>query len=378
MDIGEDIFMSKLIKKSTKIETISPKEIEYFHSTRNDKSNFVKARLLQMKQSLLESLKIDHFEPINHQSTKPFYTFGMISSPTGEKIESDSYLFNNTDNSNIPVKLDLSALDSYSIFNGQIVALKGINTRGDVLHVHDIYISSVLNINQNTKEQGSIIVSKGPFTRHRVECIFKKEASVYVFLGPFYEAEDDEPEFKSMDSFIECIQAFKVSKLDMNVIIVPSIDDLSSVRIFPQPAIKIISDNSIRSVPNPSYFYLNNHLVLVCNFDNFIDLCYEEVSSPPSAPDRFGRLCHHLVFQKCFVPVLCSKSNVAYGKWLEMDFVPDLYIIASKMKCFDRKIGPVTIANVGGLRPETFKIDCSRLKAEYKVENISTDESSKK
>lgn len=378
MDIGEEIFMSKLVKQSTKIVAVSPKEIEYFYFTRSDKHNFVNSRLLQMKQSFLESLGIDHFEPINHQSMKPFYTFGMISSPTGERIESDCYLFNTTDSSNIPVKLDLSAVDTYSIFNGQIVALKGINPRGDLLQVQQIYTASILHINQNKKESGTIIVSKGPFSQHRLESIFKNVASVHVLLGSFYGIEDNS-DFKNMDSFTECLRSFKENKVDMHIIIVPSIDDLSSVRIFPQPAIKITEDDAISSLPNPGYFYLNNHLILVCNFDNFIDLCSEEIfkaSSTKQTNDKFERMCHHLIFQKCFVPVLNSKSNVAFGKWLEMDFTPDLYIISSKMKCFDRRVEPVTVVNVGGSRLETFKIECS--KSEYRIERFPNDDCSNK
>ncbi|ELA42130.1 uncharacterized protein VICG_00771 [Vittaforma corneae ATCC 50505] len=387
MDI-ESKLLRNIVKPNKKctLKLVKPEGTSYLYLKPADKASYIHSRLLQMKPLFLESLQISEFKPINYQSIKPFYTFGMISSSTGSKISSEDivsaiptdplvFAFNSTDNSNVSVKLDLSALDSYSLFNGQVVAVKGTNTRGDSILVESIYSTPGLTEYKSVRGEIAAVISKGPFSYADLESIFKLESDPFIFFGPF--CGTNESEFKTLSEFVDSLEIFIRKLQSVKVIIVPSLDDYCSVRVYPQPAIKI-SNERITSLPNPSYILLNNHLILLSNFDSFIDLCYEEISKEPSksedvlfSGDRIQRLSYHLVFQQSFVPVLNSKSNVAFGSWLKMSYSPDLYVISSKIKSFDRCVGPVTVFNTGGLSKISFKITSCDSSPKYNITKIT-------
>lgn len=428
MDIEQKLF--KKIKKSTKkctLQTVKSENPLYFHLKPTDKQIYVQSRLIQLKPRFLEFLKIAEFSPINHRSLKSFYTFGMISTANGSKIETDSsvYIFNTIDDSNIPVQLDFSGLDSYSIFNGQIVAIKGTNSRGDSILVEKIYNSPSLVEYKGDKNDINFIVSKGPYSLEILNNIFKNEADPYILLGPFnkdnkdsynsnikdnnnsnnkdsydsnsnnikdnnnsnvnsnsnnkdsYNSNSNNKDnnnisdyFKSFSDFIDSLNFILSKNPLIRIAIVPSLEDSCSVQIFPQPKINLENDRII-SLDNPSYLLINDHLVLISNFDSFIDLSYEEyfrynnnndfnnISSSDDnilQKDKIQRIAHHIVFQQSHCPVLNPKSPVSFGKWLGFNFSPDLYVISSKMKSFCKEIGTVTLFNIGGLNESTYKI----------------------
>jgi len=353
------MIMGKITKPALKPEFIpGTQEIPgYFYLKPTDKLNYVTSRLIQMKGLFLEALNISEFKPINHQSVTPFYTFGLISSPTGSKIDlatppSDVFIFNTTDGCNINVRLDLSALQAYSVFNGQIVAVKGTSTRGDTILVEEIFTTPAVRSNQERRLEISMVLCKGPFTPLSLEKLIGLQANPLVCLGPFTGTGPDE--FTSFPDFIRALESEMTRMIKPKVCIVPSLDDYGSLKVFPQPAMKL-SDDRISSFTNPMPFSLNRHSVLISNFDSYIDISYEEVGTG-TVPgdvmfggDRIQRLAAHLVFQQTLVPGLSSKSDVAFGPWLRIASVPDLYVITSKMKSFEKVVGPTTVVNIGGI-----------------------------
>ncbi|KAM0681532.1 hypothetical protein GINT2_000045 [Glugoides intestinalis] len=377
MDI-ESMILKKIAKTIEKcdIHPVKHEKAAYFHVKASDKQAFVNGRLLQMKPHFAEALDIPEFKPINFQSLKPFYCFGIITTPTGTKLSKDNvYLFNTIDNSNVPVKVDLSALDSYSLFNGQIVTIKGTNSRGDTILAECIHTVSNLCEYKMDMHDVNAVFCKGPFSKESLESIFSMDSNPVVLLGPF--CNSDDATFPKFQDFIDFLEALASKFFKTKVILIPSLDDYCAVRIFPQPPIRLSNDRIV-SMANPAHFFLNERLIVVCNFDNFIDLCFEEISKYPEASssdvtfikDRIGRLSTHLVFQQCFVPALCSKSDVAYGPWLHMNHAPDLYVISSKMKHFDREIGPVSLLNVGSTAKVCFKVTKSGYKGKYEIDRI--------
>lgn len=377
MDI-ESMILKKIAKTAAKcdIHPVKYEKATYFHVKASDKQAFVNGRLNQMNPHFAEALDIREFKPVNFQSLKPFYCFGIITTPTGTKLNKDNvYIFNTTDNSNVPVKVDLSALDSYSLFNGQIVTIKGTNSRGDTILAECIHTVSNLCEYKMDMHDVNAIFCKGPFTKESLLSIFSMESDPVVLLGPF--CHSDGASFAIFQDFIEFLEELASKYFSTKVILIPSLDDYCAVRIFPQPPIKLENDRII-SMANPAHFFLNERLIAVCNFDNFIDLCFEEISKDPEPSskdvtfikDRIGRLSTHLVFQQCFAPVLCSKSDVAYGPWLHMTHAPDLYVISSKMKNFDREVGPVSLLNVGATARVCFKVSKLGHKEKYEIDRI--------
>lgn len=371
MDDTEIKLMSLFPKTQQKasFKPIKAEKISYFYLKPTDKLNYVSMRLSQMKQAFLDILQLTNFKPINHRSTEPFYTFGLISSSNGERIGSsdqdfqfptDVFIFNPLDQSNINVRLDLSAVDTYSVFNGMVAAIKGTSPRGDSILVEKIISTPRLDTHEAKRSRITMVVTKGPYTSSSLTPILNQFTDVIVCLGPFTGSGD--ADFKSFSDFLSSLDQTMIQFQNSRVVIVPSLEDHSTIQVFPQPAIKI-NDNKIHSHCNPTSFYLNDHMVLISNLDSYIDISYEEISRGDMIPgdvlfgnDRIQRLAAHLVFQQTLVPVLNPKADVAFGPWLQMPCAPNLYIITSKIKGFCRTVGKTTVVNVGGVGKSGLRI----------------------
>lgn len=374
MDIETQIInrISKNKPKSTFL-AIKPTKTDYFYLKSGSKYDYVSTRLHQIKNMFLDALSLEDFEPINLKTDKPFFTFGMISSLSGSKIEDDVYLFNTIDDSNIPYRLNLSSLDSFSLFNGQLVAMQVTSSFENSLNVQKIFYLPTIKINTLVKENLSVSICRGFFTPEKIDKLFLSQSSALVLMGPFVSL--DGP-FLTFSSFINYLEEKIKSVPSVKVIIVPSTEDYMSVKVFPQPAVKVNSDKII-SLSNPASFYLNNNLITVCNFDNLIDLCYEEYSKISNNPadqlfciERMNRLAHHLVFQQSYVPCINSLSSVSYGSSLDVSCVPDIYIINSRMKHFNCKVGPCLVVNTGSSSSKFTKITTKTgNKSEYNTQD---------
>lgn len=380
----ENKIMSKLQKATPQkltIRMLQHQRSEYFYLKYSNKKDFIHYRLLSQKEFYLAACKTKFFEPINHCSDKFFYTYGVISSPTGSKIDpSNVYLFNSTDGSNVPVKLDISNLSSYSFFNGQIVAVYGANPVGNLIIVEKFFYLPQVNINEpeafSPRTSINMEVVKGPFNCKIVDQVFKKQSSLYVFMGPFVNS--SELYFQDLNDFVQCLDSYLEKLPHARALLVPYITDRGSVQIFPQPAIQI---NSVRitSCPNPCKLFINSHLVYICNFDNLIDLAYDEtsLSQTDSKEELFNvprnvRLVYHLIFQQTFTPVLNSLSCVTYGKWLDMKLAPDLFILSTKINFKSGEIGPTTVLNAE--QKSIFSIKGEKRTPVYEITSVPVNE----
>lgn len=367
---------AKILRKITKsvlrtsICPVALETAEYFHLKPKDKYAYVSGRLEHIKQSFLDLLEIKEFQPVDSKSQGSFHTYGAISSINGDRIDGECYLFNPNDGSRTSARLDLGSLDGYSIFNGQVVAIKGTSKEDGQISVERMYVLPVINVNTAQRAQMGASVFKGPFSQDDVVGMAGHECGCLVLLGPF--CSFDGRAFCHFDQFLSCLEEAIKPCMHLKVVLVPSAEDYCSVSVFPQPAHKIASDR-ILSLPNPSCLYINNHLVAISNFDGYADICTEEAFKKPASSsdfllngDKTTRLSYHLVFQRSFAPSLCSKSAVAYGSWLNMSIAPDLYIICTGSGRFCREVGPSTVLNLGESRRCT--ISSQEGKARYSIE----------
>lgn len=361
MDL-DSIILGKLSKNMQKqrIEFVDHKNADYFYLNPKDKHLYMKDRLMFLRDAFLEVLELQEFNPIEYRSTKSFYTYGFISTLTGDKIDDECYIFNTIDHSNIPVKLNLVNCPGYSLFNGQVLALRGKNVNGDEIIVEKIYCFPALAYSKFSKEPLSFNIHKGPFTLKDIDIILNKEQCIKILMGPFCDENNFEFSIEELTNVIEK----KIEKTpDAYIIMVPSADDYISV--YPQPAF-MISSPRIYFVNNPCFLNINNHFILISNFDPILDLSYQEYykdSKDPkdllSTSDRSYRLATHLVFQKCLVPVMNSSSAVAYGDWLNVMVPPHVIIVSSKLKSFERKVAFTSVINTGDHRGQCCEIHFS-------------------
>lgn len=354
MDLGS-VIIDTLRKRPTRAEiSLSPlPKASYFHLSANSKLNYVSARLRFMEKSFLDLLGIPKFHPITHESTKPFYTFGMVSSVTGAPIDSSCCLFNTEDGSNTPVALNLAGMERYSLYNGQIVAIKGRNMSGFEIIVESVYSLPIINVNSQTRSPLNIHIARGPFTTATINSLMECTEYVLILFGPFMFPGSGE--FESFSGFLDSIESALKKSMEKQVVLVPSLEDYKFLNVFPQPPLSApYLSSRISILGNPSFIYVNNHLLLLNNYDLLFELSSNEFAQEKSSQTdilfscpRFERLAYYLIFQRTLSPVMPSKNNISYGPWLNMDIAPDILITSSRLKEFHCSTGPSTVLNIG-------------------------------
>lgn len=149
-------------------------------------------------------------------------TYGRICCDSDGKLNTASVLLEGTKqlSSGLRVKLDLSKLNQYSIFPGQIVAVKGVNPTGKALVVKDLFFENPPpppeNITTPFNDENSIhiVVAAGPFTApdnlhyeplvDLINYVAENRPHVLILVGPFVEFNHQEIQKCEMaDSFDE-------------------------------------------------------------------------------------------------------------------------------------------------------------------------------
>ncbi|ELA48412.1 hypothetical protein VCUG_00021 [Vavraia culicis subsp. floridensis] len=395
----DELVINSLRKQNMQknVETVvllqyEPKNL--FYLRKEEDYRFIKHRLEFMKDGYLELLELQNFSPINMASTADTFVLGFVIT-VGEKI----FVFNNIDESNDTlVELNLSELDRYSLFPGQVVAIKGHNPNGNEIIVRKIYDSPVLPVNffderdrkVDTKNNSfSVCFISGPFnddvkTEHfnspdvynhffrSLDQITTMDADYLVVLGPFIENKFLNSSLdleRVRDIFVAKLNAWINKKPFRKVITVPSTDDVHTLGMYPSAPLGCKSA-SILSLSNPTQFYIDNVLFSVCTYDMLLHMSSTEVffdvdenaslpeseinhrsdrvdsnvlntldSCAPKAQKRtkrIERLSAHIIYQRCFLPCFPPRKVVSINRseCFDMSVAPDFFVICSKLKTF--------------------------------------------
>lgn len=383
----EDKVYSKLRKKVDTDRVVIRKyknftEGRFFFLRSADKTCYIKNRLGYMQPYFLELLGLVNFEKTNYVSEKSFYTYGIIVSIGKNRITKDSvYLMNNIDESNsVLVKLNLQYLECYSLFPGQIVAVKGKNVAGNEIFIEDIECMPVLDINYSDKKcfehiyrskPLEIITASGPFSEDGIsfaalETLLEENPDLFILHGPFFPPSERYGMLNPFEAFksqvLDRIQGWVRGSTSRKAILVPSMDDITSMKLLPQ-VFDFFGhiDDRVVLFSNPSMFFVNEFLFATSSTDLLLPLIGEEcflnekktdTSSNASflfGGDRIERICCHLVFQKSFLPTFPPLYPVSLSnpKAFDIDISPDFFIVSSKVRNFKKDIASTIIINHG-------------------------------
>ncbi|CAH2354436.1 DNA polymerase alpha subunit B [[Candida] railenensis] len=263
------------------------------------------------------------------------------------------------------VPLDLSNIDAYSLFPGQIVCLKGTNPTGRSFIVEEIVdipelgaavsskqeLNSYLELTEPSKGLKVMYVA-GPFSNsHKLD--YKKfdklvdrintevKPHVVVLFGPFVDITNDsvsrgdieQPDqgaSRSLDEVFKRIFVPIVKKINsrISVILIPSLKDVCIKHCsFPQDSFnrkQFGLPKNVKVFPNPSSFSINELTMGVSNLDIFKDLrdVYKGARAGENSSissNRFERISSHILEQRRYYPVVPGSIKKKFNKDKELD-----------------------------------------------------------
>ncbi|CAK7896493.1 DNA polymerase alpha subunit B [[Candida] anglica] len=237
------------------------------------------------------------------------------------------------------VPLDLSHIDSYSLFPGQIVCLRGKNPTGRAFIVEELVDipelgaavtpASELKEHQENLADSSLklLITAGPYSNQHTLNYTKLEQLVdrintkvtphtVVMFGPFVDITNsaivkgisDDPTIRTLDDVFKKYVVPIIKKINprISVVMIPSLKDVSTKHCsFPQDTFprKLYGlPKNVKVFPNPSSFFVNEMLIGCCNQDVFKDLKDVYKGGKTVLSNRFERIANHIFEQRRYYP----------------------------------------------------------------------------
>lgn len=391
-DFEEKILFNLKIRNKERL-VITSKNTKHqsnlFYHKKEYLEEFIRERLLSLEAFYKEHLNLHEFKPVNFICNTSEYFFGMIINYESNKLSKENIMiYNNIDDSNcVPVKLDISFINNFSFFPGQILAIKGKNIEGCNLVAENIFYFTEMDFNAADKTIDyehplRIISCSGPFyddiNQFKVlDALLSNKADLIILHGPlikfdFNKTFIDPKEFCEND-FVTKLESWLKKDSTSKIIIIPSTDDLICKKVFPQSEYNLFSKNKrIICYSNPCNFFVNGFLFSSVTSDIFMDLSAEEffsVGVPEKIKkdvdenikkekeqneylfklDRPTRLCSHLIFQQTFLPVFPPKFSVSFSdcEIFKNQLIPDFFILSSKIQPFVKEVYLTKVVNHG-------------------------------
>lgn len=288
------------------------------------------------------------------------------------------------------VKLDVQDVKEYSLFPGQVIAARGMNTTGSNMQASQIFQAAMPPREEDSSpaaRKPMVWAAAGPFTSSGDlefealadlldQCVSSKPDAL-VLMGPFLGANHSllkqPPSDKTYTQlFQEKIGDLLDQMLDEDecktkVILIPSLHDVHHNHfVFPQPPFSkdelgLTSQQAkdqVQCFPNPAMFTIGGVTFGTSSCDVIKDLSLEEIASKPLqpgvGPSRIVRIASHLIQQQSFYPLFPARigSCVDYQSVdkFTMPVRPDVLIVASDLQRFVEKLeGDVVCCNPGRL-----------------------------
>ncbi len=359
------------------------KHYRFMFESLHVKAGCLDESLCRTGESLVAKYDLEEPESLAQPLPESFVCFGRVccDSPDGRLNAQSLMMQGGQDVSEGKiVSMDVSRVDAYSLFPGQVVCARAINPSGEKLLAMKIFsdASPPLPVKRDRirDEPLSIVVASGPFTTsdnlsyHPLTDLLKYVSShrphVAVLCGPFVDAKHEVIESCLLDESFDDVFGRVLGTIaetakelpTTQIVLVASARDVHHFNVYPtppfvnKPNIENFPEN-VRFVSDPCMLDVQGFIVGVTTTDILFHLGREEISHPRTG-DRLRRLATNVIQQASFYPLLppAEDVNIDYEKWeahARMSVRPHLLVLPSDLLHFFKDIDGGLVMNPGRL-----------------------------
>ncbi|XP_061783829.1 DNA polymerase alpha subunit B isoform X3 [Nerophis lumbriciformis] len=361
---------------------------KYMFQRLRDVRNVLTEKIEELGEELRSHFSIEEFSPVSLPAQDSVCVVGQVCCDSNGRLNAQSVVLEaGPEQGAQQVRLDLSELQEYSLFPGQVVAMEGLNTTGEKLVVSKIYegipppfFTSDVKEETDEAEALNVLVACGPYSPSDsltfdplldlIHVIARDRPDVCILLGPFVDSKHQQVEKSQVTEtydaiFSRCIESIVegTKAVGCGLVFVPSQRDVHHHYIYPQPPFTLASlskNPRVTLVPDPCTLLIDNVTFGVTSTDILFHMGSEEISCG-TGPDRFSRIVKHMLTQRSYYPLHppADELNMDYEKFHSfgrMPLTPDVLVIPSEMRYFVKDVigcvcinpGRLTKGQVGG------------------------------
>ncbi|XP_077388690.1 DNA polymerase alpha subunit B [Festucalex cinctus] len=360
---------------------------KYMFQRLRDIRNVLAEKIEELGEGLRSHFNIEEFSPVSLPAQDCVSVLGQVCCDSNGKLNAQSVLLEaGPEQGGQQVRVDLSELQEYSLFPGQVVAMEGMNTTGGKLVVSKLYEGIPLPFYtpegkmEPDEEPVNVLVACGPYTPSDslnfeplldlIHVIGRDRPDVCILLGPFVDSKHEQIEKSQVTEpfeaiFLRCIESIVegTKSVGCHLVFVPSQRDIHHHYIYPQPPFTMpnLSKNSrVTLVPDPCTLLIDGVTFGLTSTDILFHLGAEEISCGAGS-DRFSRILKHILTQRSYYPLYppVEDVNMDYEKFQsfgQMPVTPDVLLIPSELRYFVKDVmgcvcinpGRLTKGHVGG------------------------------
>ncbi|XP_054716547.1 DNA polymerase alpha subunit B-like [Uloborus diversus] len=373
-------------------KTVLKESYNFMCEKLRDCGSILNDMIQEAAENFQKKCEIEEWGHIQVPSVETVPVVGRICSDNAAKLNASSLLLEGSQemSSGHAVPLDVSQLQSFSFFPGQIIAGKGINNLGKKFVMHNVFegiypppCEKVPDL-ANCFDSLSIVVACGPYTtcdslsyepfQDLMKYIKIHQPHVALLIGPFVDEKNEVIENGTLtethEELFEKLIAEIITQIEpisTKVILIPSTRDVHHDFIYPTPPYKVKnSSKRLYLASDPCILDIEGVIVAVTSTDILFHLGKEEISYQ-QMPDRLGRLCSHILTQRNFYPLYPPNDevNINYLRYelnAGIPILPHILILPSDFRYFIKDINGCCCINPERLTKRTTGGTFARIK----------------
>ena len=352
------------------------------------RTEYLGMRLLSLNEDLLD-LELGAF---HLPKAEDIVCYGKICSENSdEKLEPNGILLEGQapENDNIyRIKLNMKDIKSYTMFPGQVVALKGVNPTGSEICVKHLLTDASQSVAMTddtsvyTKGPVKVTMASGPFCTHEnldyrplqdlMDTVLSNKTDVLVLMGPFVDAKHPDIASGNLDRTFDDLwrdvfQYHVIRRVESHnstcargktiqrVVLIPSVDDIHHHPVFPQPPLDLDSHTPkdlVLSLGNPCQIRINGILFGFTTVDSLVYLSgaaylRRDNAQGVSVP-RILEMAGQLIEQQSFMPLNPTPPDINFdstnAQLLEFAHeTPQVLVLPSNLKEFADPINGILL-----------------------------------